>query len=251
MGKYLTPALDKGLDILEYLSNTAIPQSQIEIAQGLKKSPNEIYRMLVCLKERGYLTKSSLGKYAISLKLYHLSHRHSPIDGLIKLSRPFMEDLANVTGQSCHLSILYYGQLMVVSQVKSPGPVSLSIEEGSLFPLYKTTSGRALLAFMDKDQRQRELSKDKDYLSMSTSSKKEFEIRLTEIRKNGYEIAQSEITIGVTDVAVTIGNSNTGIFGALAISSLTSISKENKSGEFLIEKIIGVANKINASFEIE
>ena len=248
MGKYVTPALDKGLDILEYLSDTGVPQSQVEIAQGLNKSPNEIYRMLVCLNDRDYLTKSPSGKYAISLKLYHLSHRHSPIDGLVKLSRPFMEDLANDTGHSCHLSILYFGRLMVISQMKSPGPVSLSIEEGSLFPLYQTTSGRALLAFMDEEQREKELSKDKNYLSLSSSLKKEFARRLIEIKKNGYEIAQSEITKGVTDVAVSIGKNAIGIFAALAISSLTSISKENKSGDFLITKILEAADKINGSF---
>lgn len=251
MGKYLTPALDKGLDILEYLSSTNIPQSQMEIAQGLNKSPNELYRMLVCLNERGYLLKSSAGKYSLSLKLYHLSHRHSPIDGLKKLARPYMEELANITRQSCHLSILYYGQLMVVSQVRSPGPVSLSIEEGSLFPLCRTTSGRTLLAFLEEEQQQKELLNNQEYASFSKTKRAAFDKRLVNIQKNGYELAQSEITIGVTDIAVPIGSSSSGIYGALAISSLRSISKENNSGEFLIEKMLEVADKINRSFSIE
>ena len=79
---------------MEYLSEVAIPQSQIEISQGLGKSPNEIYRMLVCLEERGYLIKSLSGKYSLSLKLYHLSHRHSPIDGLLRVAKPYMEKLS-------------------------------------------------------------------------------------------------------------------------------------------------------------
>lgn len=53
MQKYQSPALDKGLDILEYLSLNDTPQSQTEISHGTQKKPNQIYRMLVCLEERG------------------------------------------------------------------------------------------------------------------------------------------------------------------------------------------------------
>ena len=67
--KYQAPALEKGLEILEYLSQRATPLSQSEIANGIHKTPNEIYRMLACLEEKGYLIREEIsGKYKISLK---------------------------------------------------------------------------------------------------------------------------------------------------------------------------------------
>lgn len=244
--KYLAPALDKGLDILEYLSKVAIPQSQIEIAHGLDKSPNEIYRMLVCLETRGYLIKNAASsKYALSLKLYQLSHRHSPVDGMVKAAKPFMEKLSNQTKQSCHFGILHHGQLMIVSQMRSPGPVSLSIEEGSLFPLIKTTSGRVILAYLDEKRREQILSENKEYKLLPLKAKKEFKMRLKQINERGYEIQQSEITMGVSDIGVPVGNVKAGIFGVLAISSLTSISTKNESGENLINSITDTVVQIN------
>ena len=65
MSKYSAPALEKGLDIIEYLSYKAIPQTQTEIAIGVSKSANEIYRMLAVLENRGYLVRSNSGKYSI------------------------------------------------------------------------------------------------------------------------------------------------------------------------------------------
>ncbi|HET8830326.1 MAG TPA: helix-turn-helix domain-containing protein, partial [Pelobium sp.] len=81
--KYQAPALEKGLDILEYLSSQSVPVSQTEIAGNLNKSSNEIYRMLVCLEDRGYIIRDQVSsKYKLSLKLYHLSHQHSVVDEL-------------------------------------------------------------------------------------------------------------------------------------------------------------------------
>ncbi|MRT92030.1 IclR family transcriptional regulator [Ancylomarina sp. 16SWW S1-10-2] len=248
MGKYLAPALDKGLDIIEYLSMKAIPQSQMEISQGLEKSPNEIYRMLVCLEQRGYLIKETpSGKFSLSLKLYHLSHRHSPVDELVKLSKPFMEELSNESKQSCHMGILHHGNLMVVSQMRSPGPVSLSIEEGSLFSLIKTTSGRVLLAFMNETRQKQILADDKDYNELSKEKKADLMLRLQKIRDRGYDLEKSELTMGVADIAVPVGDSQSGIFSALAISSLASISSKNESGEFLINKITEAVTSINTA----
>lgn len=251
MNKYNAPALDKGLDIIEYLSMKAIPQSQVEIAHGLNKSPNEFYRMLMCLEERGYIIKDAAsGKFSLSLKLYQLSHRHSPVDGLLKTAKPQMEILANQSKQSCHLSILQNGKLMVIAQVKSPGPVSLSIEEGSTFPLIKTTSGRILLSSVEENQRARLLDSDPDFRNLSKKDQKQLLEHLGQIKKQGYELHESEITKGVTDLAVPIGNPETGVFSVLAISSLTSISENQDSSDQLIEAIQNIALSISQSIGI-
>ena len=46
---YSAPALDKGLDILELLSNSENGLTQAQIANKLNKSVNEIYRMISTL----------------------------------------------------------------------------------------------------------------------------------------------------------------------------------------------------------
>ena len=57
--KYSAPALEKGLDILELLSLcSGGGLSQSEIAEGLGRSKNEIFRMMVVLEERGYIKRS-------------------------------------------------------------------------------------------------------------------------------------------------------------------------------------------------
>ncbi len=245
MSKYKAPALEKGLDILEYLSITAIPQTQNEISQGLNKSPNEIYRMLACLEERQYISKSISGQYSLTLKLFQLAHSHSPVDGLVSASKHFMDDLAYETKQSCHLGILQNNKLLIVAQTKSPNPVALSIEEGSFFPLLKTTSGKVLLAYLDKGSRDQILKRIDEYNNLSSNEKESLELEFDNIRSAGSEIKSSELTIGVTDIAVPILGIGEKIIGVLAISSLAPISENETDNDALVKALMGTAEKIN------
>lgn len=214
--KYHAPALEKGLDILEYISLEAKPLSQTEIASGIDKNPNEIYRMLICLEQRGYLLRDEIsGKYRPSLKLYNLSHRHSPIDELRKVAHHPMDSLAETIRQSCHLSVLYHDKLIVIAQSRSPEPIALSIEEGSLFPLIKTASGRVLLAFMDERERLEILHENEEYKSYSLRRQQKFLATLKEIREQGHHITPSNLAKGVMDITVPIGSER------LALASLT------------------------------
>lgn len=240
--RYHAPALEKGLDILEFISLEAKPLSQSEIALGIDKNPNEIYRMLICLEQRGYLLRDEVsGKYRPSLKMYNLSHRHSPIDELRKVSRYPMEDLSETIRQSCHISVLYRDKLIVISQSRSPDPIALSIEEGSLFPLMKTASGKVLLAFMAEPERMGILRKNEDFKSYSARKQQKFVASLKEIAEVGHYVTPSDLATGVVDITVPIGN------GKEALASLTvSILSMQLNGTITHEEILTVAKRTAA-----
>lgn len=237
--KYQAPALDKGLDILEYLAAQSIPLSQSEIALGIDRTPNEIYRMLMSLEGRGYILRDEVsGKYRLSLKLFYLSHRHSPVDELRKAAQFPLEELADTVRQSCHLSILYMNQVMVVIHAKSPGPIALSIEEGNLFPLPLTASGKVLLAYLPQQERDMILKSDLIYKKYPKPKKDEFLASLQHIHQTGAYFKPSDLAEGVTDISVPIGKHHKdGLIACLTISMLSTlnVNKNIKSEEILAE----------------
>lgn len=226
--KYQAPALDKGLDILEYLSAQSIPLSQTEIAIGIEKTPNEIYRMLMSLESRGYILRDEVsGKYRLSLKLFYLSHRHSPMDELRKAAQFPLEELSNTIRQSCHLSILYMNQVMVIIHAKSPGPIALSIEEGNLFPLPLTASGKVLLAYMPDVERNATLRNNAIFKKYPKPQQEDFINSLEDIQKTGSYVKNSDSVSGVTDISVPIGiGGNNGIIACLTISMLNALNAD-------------------------
>ncbi|WP_026971436.1 IclR family transcriptional regulator [Aliagarivorans marinus] len=244
--KYAVPALEKGLDVLEFLVTQELPRSQTEIAAALGRSPNEIYRVLVSLEGRGYLLRDELsGKYQATLKIYNLSRRISPIDKMRQCALPHMEDLAFSSGHSCHLCMLYQSQTMVIVHARSHGPVSISIAEGSLFSTTATTSGRVLLANSNPEVRDMILERDEHFTKLSKTGQKALLDQLSEIREQGYHTADSEFTEGVCDTAVLVGEPEGFIIASLAVSSLnTHIGGPTVDQQQMIELLTQTANKI-------
>jgi DNA-binding IclR family transcriptional regulator len=218
--KYHVPALEKSLDILEYLSEVAVPQSLADLARALGRSSSEIFRMLDCLEQRGYLLKDDSSRYQLSLKLYELAHTHSPIDQLLQVARDPMRELAIKLRESVHIGLLRDHYLFIASQEESPEPVRISVEIGRKFPAIKTASGTLLLAQLSKSEQEIFFSSDANYLILSKTQQEKFKRKLAKVKKDAYVIEASGITEGVQDISVLIGNPDIGVTATLAVPCL-------------------------------
>ena len=243
--KYAVPALDKGLDILEYLVNIRIACTQTEIARGVKRSPNEIYRVLVGLEKRGYLQRDiNSGRYSLSLKLFHLSRNISPIDRVRQSALPFMEDLAVHIGQSCYLSMLYQSQAMVVVNARSTSQVHLSISEGAMFNLSQSTAGKLLLANSNEEVAAMLIEQDPHYRLYSHEQLTSLKAELNTICQAGYTTQKNQLIGGVEDYSVFIGKGDSKVMAALTISTLDSPQSHSANSDELIHALITTAGQI-------
>jgi len=218
---YPVPALEKGLDVLETLAAAAVPQSLAELAARLERSSSELFRMLNCLETRGYITREAAsGKYALTLKLYSLAHAHSVTEKLLRAAQVPMQALTEKVRESCHLSVLDRGRLLVVAQQESPERVRLSIEVGGVFDAVTTASGRLLLSALDEDALAAVLAASPAGRALSPRGVIALKASLVEMRRTGVSTAESETIEGVRDVAVRVGNPAAGIVAALAVTRL-------------------------------
>ena len=104
--RYRAPALDKGLDILELLSEQPRGLTRGEIVKAMGRGPSEIYRMLERLVARDYVGRSAEGdRYALTMKLFVLAHRHPPMRRLVTRALPLMDAFAREAQQSVHLVV--------------------------------------------------------------------------------------------------------------------------------------------------
>src|SRR6201997_5942700 len=101
---YPTPALEKGLDILELFAGTPEGLTVSEAARRLNRTVSEIFRMILCLEQRGYLAQSpNKERYHLTLRLFRLAQEHPPTKRLLTEALPMMHQLAQRLRQSCHL----------------------------------------------------------------------------------------------------------------------------------------------------
>ena len=244
--KYKAPALEKGLEIIEFLALQPTAQSQSEIAAGLNRSTNEIYRMLAALEAKGYIHRDSSSlKYALTLKLYYLSHRHSFVEKLRSAAAQPMRRTAAAIQQPCHLAVLFNDKVLVVAYSKSPRPIAVMVEEGNLYSIVATASGKTLLSFLDDNSKEALLSRDTDYRKLSKTQKIAFQKELTTIREQGYAEMPSSYAQGIIDFSVPIGHTPSGINACLTVSKLLTLEDETQpSHDFIIQTMLGCKKEI-------
>ena len=199
--RYRAPALDKGLDILELLAGIPDSLSQAEIAKALDRSPNEIYRMLDRLVRRGYVRRNAEDRYDLTLKLFELAHRHSPIQRLVGQAMPIMRQFALDAEQAVHLVVQDRNALVVIAQVDGPGYWNVSIRVGSRVGLVSTGSGHIFLAFATQEERALMLAEQAMGAEPLPAG---LEARLAEVSAQGYEAMPSAQIPGVFNLSVPV-----------------------------------------------
>ncbi|MDB5787228.1 IclR family transcriptional regulator [Caballeronia mineralivorans] len=224
--RYTAPALEKGLDILDVLVDTAEGYTLNELSVKLGRTVSEIFRMVVTLERRGYVQGDHNDRYTLTLKLFEMAHRQQPIRSLTAMALPLLRDLANMTRQSCHLSIYNSGRVAVIAQVDSPERWSFGLKVGAVMGLTDTSSGHVLLAFRDIAERERMLAAHTRVEGENDVEPAVLLVLLDEIRATGHEIVPSRQMRGVTNVAFPVIGSNGDAIAAVNVPYLERIDKK-------------------------
>lgn len=233
---YPVPALEKGLDLLEALAAAALPQSLAGLAARQARSSSELFRMLNCLERRGYVTRDPVsGKYGLSLKLFALAHGHSVADKLLAAARGPMRALTARVRESCHLSLLERGRLLVVAQEECPERVRLSIEVGGVFDPVATASGRLLLAQLDAAGRAQGVAASATGRRLTARGRARLEAELARVRRRGVSTAEGETVAGVRDLAVLVGGPDAGLMAALTV---TRLLRRRRAGDAAVRRAL-------------
>jgi len=212
---YFVPALEKGLDLLEALAASPAPLSLVELARDLERGSAEIFRMLVCLERRAYIRRDLIsGKYTPTLRLFELAHGHSPLRTLLEAAEQPMREVSRRLGESCHLSVIERGKLLVIARVDSHESVRLTIDVGARFELQNTASGRLLLTANCQSMQ-----------------------------------ASNETIEGVDDAVVRLGSGTGSVHAALAVSWLRS-RRGAKKATTVLSSLARAAKAIHSSLGI-
>lgn len=223
--KYRAPALSKGLDILEYLATEAEGRSQAEIAKTLGRTTSEIFRMLMVLRKRGYVhLNEEDDRYSLTTKLFEIAHRHPPIRRLTSIAGEAMQKLANRINQSMHLAILHSGKVLVIAQVDCSDNNITAVRLGAQIPLYDTSSGRVLAAWMDEETLAALL---REAGAGTGDRQAAFVADLPAVRATGYAQNDSFTIAGVTNIAAPIRDLTGRVVAAVTIPFVRRLSGTN------------------------
>lgn len=242
--KYAAPALEKGLDILELLSEQEFGLSQVDIARKLQRSVGEIFRMIVVLQDRGYvMLEPGSDKYMLTTFLFEIAHRTPLVKRLTALAGPSMRRLTSEINQSAHLAILSGDHILVVGQVDSPGNNIMSVRLGAKIEIWRASSGRVILAHLPTENLRETIEKAPlpDDISLAT-----LESELNHIREVGHEVMDSYVVGGVVNISAPIIDHSGQAIAALTVPHIKR-SDDTVSFRDCVDRMLEVTNSLSAS----
>jgi DNA-binding IclR family transcriptional regulator len=242
--RYATPALDKGLDILELLSRQREGLTKSEVARALNRSVSEIFRMLLCLEQRAYISIASGDRYVLSLRLFQLVQEHPPTERLLSEAMPRMHTLAEKTQQSCHLGVLDGARVVILAQTNSSTSTGFYVKPGSSVDLMEAATGQVILAYLPKEAQDRVLAEWKKETGGVIAS--DLNRRLAKIRQRGYEKRASYQVRGVTNISYPVLGVGGRAIAALTVPYILRI-RESPQMDDVEKAIAATAQELSAA----
>lgn len=151
-------ALGRGLDLLRCFrkGDRALGNQELADRVGLAKST--VSRLTYTLSAMGYLHYSSdTGRYSLAPAVLALGF--SALGGLAirDVARPLLERIADATGVSTALAVPDERTMVYIESCRGSHPLQLGIEVGSHIKMATSSMGRAYLASLDQQQRERRI----------------------------------------------------------------------------------------------
>ena len=220
--RYPTPALEKGLDILELFASEPSGLTKSDVARKLGRTISEIFRMLLCLEERGYIAQSpGSDNYHLTLHLFRLAQEHPPIKRMTMQALPIMQQVAHELNQSCHLGVLNEDKVVIIAQVDSPVSPGFYVKAGAVVDLMHAATGHVILAHQTQDARARAI---KTWCKLNKAeAPRDLTSHLAAIKERGYEEKESYEVEGVINVSYPILDEHGYAVAALTVPYLHRI----------------------------
>jgi len=247
----LVNSLIKGLNILEVFtpSQSSLSFQELTLKTGFPKTT--VFRFLRTLASHDYLSfDSKTRKYFLGPKVMSLGFAVLSGMDLRHVASPYLEELARVSDQNVNLAILDNTEVVVIERIKKWQLLDINIPIGGRLNCYRTSSGQAILAFLNQDKFLSILStllKDKEVVKHIGPKGKKLIKKLKDTRLRGYTFCNGEFTKGVRSIAAPIFNARGDVEGAVYMPVLSqAISREELIDRYA-PLLIDTARKISTA----
>ena len=192
---YPVKVLDKSLSILETLLQRGSLMSITEISNKLEMYPSTVHRILDTLKSRGHVEQEPQNqKYQLGLKLVELGMAKFHKIDLIEEAIPFLKELVNQCNETVHLGIFDQGKVLYLAKEEPDQNIRMVSQVGKRAPVYSTSLGKILLAYLPKDERKMVTDKIKytSFTKNTINNKEKLEEELDKVKKQGFALDKEE-----------------------------------------------------------
>ncbi len=202
----IVQSLDRALSVLSVLA-AGTGMTLTELARETEQSAATLYRLLRTFERHGVTEFEETGQlWFIGAGAHRLGSAFLRRTNVIERARPALRDLMQKTGETANLGIERRGLVLFVSQVETQSAIRAFFPPGTESPMHASGIGKALLAFMPKDQLDRWL-RDHELTAFTKGTlidRSALIADLEKIRARGYALDDEEKTEGMRCIAAPV-----------------------------------------------
>jgi len=241
LSDHKVPNLERGLSVIELLSEHPEGMIGSEIAALLEIPRNSAGRILAALTDRGFLEKDEKSNnFYLSQRLVYLGRSVISDRSLIEESLDEMRALRDQLGETVMLSCCNSNDGVILEQVAALHQVRLSVDPGTRFQLHCSAPGKLYLANLNLDKlaavlKPLPMARMTDNTITTVSALRE---ELAMIRDQGYAADREEGLKGICCVSTSVHNRN-----GLHVAELTVTGMSTSITDARLDELAFVVKK--------
>jgi IclR family KDG regulon transcriptional repressor len=211
------------LCVLESYLPTDRDLSLAEISGRLKMTKSSVHRTLATLTAHGFVEQDpTTRRYRLGMRLFEIGSAAIHQRGLHGAAHPALEELARVTGETCHLAVLSGTEAVYVYKIDSSSHFSMSSRVGGRAPSYCTSIGKVLLAWAEDALFDRVVHDGlRAFTPRTITSAKKLAEELQKVRNLGYAVDDAEYQEGLRCIAAPVRDHAGSIVAAVGVAGPT------------------------------
>lgn len=242
----MVESADRVLRILQSFAPHERDVSLGDIARRVELPKSSVHRLLVTLIAHGFVERDdSTRRYKLGIKLFELGSAAIHERGLYGAAQPALEELARITGETCHLAVLSGTEAVYVYKVDRPSSIMMSSRVGGRAPVHATSIGKVLTAWGSPEViAQVRKTPMKPSTRHTITSFRAFAEELQKVRANGYALDLEEFEVGLRCIAAPVRDQSDRVIAALGIAGPLSRLEDGRLNE-LVPVVVDAADLLS------
>jgi DNA-binding IclR family transcriptional regulator len=214
-------SLEKMLALLDVFTPAAPTWSTEALIRFSGTSRSTCYRYIKVLQDAGLLTPVAGGAWMLGPRVIELDRTMRLCDPVTIGGGPAMRRLAQETGHSGLLCVLFSDTVMCVDNVPAAGAPTGLFSRGQRRPLFTGAASKAILAHLPPHQLRALFARHRTAIAGSGlgADWDAFRLTLRGIREAGHCVTVGEFRPGVLGVAAPLFNQDGSVLGSLGIAT--------------------------------
>ncbi|MCS3765904.1 MULTISPECIES: IclR family transcriptional regulator [Bradyrhizobium] len=212
--------VQRAIDLLRVVGASEKPSGVNEIARRLGKHVSAVSRTLATLGHNGFAERNEeTGRFVLGVELIALASRLLAELDVVRVARPYLEELARSTRETASLSLWNKTEAINIEHVLGPGSIKHIAAPGRRNPAHCTASGKAMLSQMPGFTLEEVLTLGlESFTDRTITDPSALERELCSIRERGYALNVGEFIPEIASIAAVVLDRRGRVAAAIAIT---------------------------------